>query len=234
MKTALVGRYYRGQMISAKPSKIIRERCRNGLKEIKVAIPKDDAPLFRYSRPDRLRIGDQPKVMDPFTKRNVFIGDGVMNDGVFAKRDISKGEVILYFSGLFWNETDQALFTRDIYHNQSLDECWNIQRNLISFQGPIKIHIPEPYWNISNYRSTLGHKVNHSFKTPPMANFGYAFHPRFGNIRCVYAEANITKNEEIFVHYGYPRRANVPDWYADLYFKETGKHLFGKKKKVIK
>ena len=102
-------------------------------------------------------------MMDPYERKSIFIGDGIKQDGAFAKRNISKGEVVVYVSGLLWNTTEQALFTMFRYKNQTWEEYWSIQRNIMSFDGPVYIHIPEPYWNISNYRATLGHKVNHSF-----------------------------------------------------------------------
>ena len=70
----------------------------------------------------------------------------------------------MYYSGLFWNITEQALYTRDLYKNQTMDEYWSIHRNLMNFQGKLVIHIPQEYWNISNYRATLGHKINHKRK----------------------------------------------------------------------
>ena len=108
METVLVGRFENGRMISSKASKIIAERCNEGIKEIRVAKPKDNEPSLKYSRPDHLRIGDHPRVMDPYTKKNFYIGDGKKEDGVFARRDIKKGELVLYYSGLFWNESMQS------------------------------------------------------------------------------------------------------------------------------
>ena len=232
MKTVLIGRFDKRRMIAAKPSKILAERCNKGIKEIKVAKPKEDAPILTYSRPNRLRIGDQPRVMDPFTKKNIYIGNGTKDDGVFAKRDMQKGDLVMYYSGLFWNETEQSLFTMDAYKNQTWDEYWAIFRNLISFDGPLKIHIPEPYWNISNFRATLGHKVNHSFKSDKTV-YGKAYHPRFGNVRSVYAKEYITKGEEIYIDYKYGIGRLVPEWVSDLYRKEMGKKWYGSKSKWL-
>ena len=218
MKTVLFGRFQNGEMISAKASKITAERCNKGIKEIRVATPKENEPSLKYSRPTRLRIGDQPRVMDPYTKKNFYIGNGKKDDGVFSKRDIKKGELVMYYSGLFWNKSVQALW----YHNQTLEEYWDVHRNLMSFDGPIKIHIPKPYWDISNYRATLGHKMNHSFRYQKAA-YGKAFHPRFGNIRSLYATADIKRGEEIFVNYGYRVGTTVPQWYSDLYIQEMGR-----------
>ena len=202
MKTVLVGRFENERMISAKASKIIAERCNDGIKEIQVAQPKDDEPSLKYSRPDHLRIGDHPRVMDPYTKKNFYIGDGIKEDGVFAKRDINNGELVLYYSGLFWNESMQTLYTGDKFNNQTSQERWDIFRNLMDFDESTYIHIPKPYWNISVFRATLGHKVNHSFKYHK-TSYGKAFNPRFGNIRSVYATTDIKRGEEILVNYEY-------------------------------
>ena len=88
-----------------------------------------------------------------------------------------------------------------------------------------EIYIPKEYWDISKYRSTLGHKFNHSFKFNK-SKYGYADHPRFGLIRTVVAIGNINKGEEIFTHYNYPDGNLVPKWYSDLYFQEIGEDWY--------
>ena len=85
----------------------------------------------------------------------------------------------------------------------------------------IVMNIPESHWNISRYRATLGHKMNHSFKFAK-AQMEHAHHPRFGNIRAYYATSNIGKGEEILVNYGYTKGGIVPQWYSLLYEKELG------------
>ena len=118
METVLVGNFRNGTMLAAKPSKIIAERCNHGMKEIRIASPKPHATTVRYSRPSRIRIGDQPLTMDPLERKNIYISDGEEGDGVFAKIDISQGDVIMYYSGIRWNKTELPLWTR----NQTLDE----------------------------------------------------------------------------------------------------------------
>ena len=226
MRTVLVGRFKKGKMLAARASTIVRERCHMGVKEIQVAIPRAETPIFKYSRPNRLRIGDQPRAIDPFSKKNIFVGAaGKKDEGLFAKKDIKNGDLIAYYSGLLWNETEQALYTKDLYQNQTLEEWWDIMRNLMNFDNTLKIHVPQQYWNASNYRSTLGHKVNHSFKHAN-AIFGKVFHPRFGKIKSVFAEEDIRRGEEILVHYGYLPGGTVPKWVSDLYFEETGKQWY--------
>ena len=101
-----------GIMIHGRPAKIVAERCNDGIKEIKISKVKANAPTFKYSRPTRVNIGDQPTVMDPYEKQVVYVkttkwGD----DGLFAKRDIKKGELVAYYSGNFFNGTEMQLFT---------------------------------------------------------------------------------------------------------------------------
>ena len=106
MISALIGRFENGIMKAAKQTKIIRERCHNGIKEVKVAEPKIGSPILKYNRPDRIRIANQPKVMDALDRRNIFVRPGPWGDGVFAKRNLVSGEIIAYYSGLLWSPQD--------------------------------------------------------------------------------------------------------------------------------
>ena len=111
MRTVLVGRFEDGLMIEARPGKIVAERCRDGIKEIKVSVTKSVAPTFKYKRTTRLNIVDQPTVMDPFEKNIIYIKESEWgDDGLFTKKDIEANEVVSYYSGIFWNETEMELF----------------------------------------------------------------------------------------------------------------------------
>ena len=117
-ETVLLGNFQNGVMIAAKPTKILAERCNNGIKELKFAKPKKNAPTFKYERPTDIKPGDQPNVADPFESKRVYIGKGIMNDGIFAKKDILSGELICYYSGTLHNPRVKPIF----HNNQSLDE----------------------------------------------------------------------------------------------------------------
>ena len=102
MKTVLVGKFRNGVMIRAKPSKIIAERCNNGMKEIIVSQPKSVSPILSFNRNTRLKIFD-PTIMDPFEKNMVYVNKTTdAGDGLFAKRDIEANEIIVYYSGTVW------------------------------------------------------------------------------------------------------------------------------------
>ena len=116
MITALIGRFENGIMKGAKQTRIIRERCHNGIKEIKVAKPKHGATILKHNPPSQNRIADYPKVMDALERRNIFISSGPCGDGMFAKRNFISGEILAYYSGQLWSPQD--LFPS----NQTLEE----------------------------------------------------------------------------------------------------------------
>ena len=89
------------------------------------------------------------------------------------------------------------------------------------------INVLKEHWNISNYRATLGHKVNHSF-TKNNAKFRSVNHPRHGPIVSVVSKRKIKKGEEILCSYGYDEDALVSSWYANVYKEELNKPWPGK------
>ena len=100
MRTVLVGTWIKNEMVAACESKIVAERCNNGLKEIKVRPVKPaECTTVKFQRPNLIRISDNPTAMDPYEKTTIYIQEGVKEDGVFAKRDIQEGELISYYSG---------------------------------------------------------------------------------------------------------------------------------------
>ena len=118
----------------------------------------------------------------------------------------------------------------------SLSNRYRVPKTMIGLghEEIINLNVLPEYGSLVKYRASLGHKVNHSFKNFN-AIFGKAFHPRFGDIKSIYAEADIKKGEEILVHYGYQPGGLVPKWVSDLYFEETGKEWHsneGKKSKL--
>ena len=89
------------------------------------------------------------------------------------------------------------------------------------------MNVPPEYWNIAQYRSTLGHKVNHSFQKKNI-EFGSAIHPRYGPIRTVFANKDIKKGEQLLVDYEYGPDTAIPRWFEQAYIEEFGKPWPGK------
>ena len=111
MKTVLVGKFENGVMLEGRPSKIYAERCNDGIKEIKVATPLPDSPVFKFERSTRISVGDKPTKMDMYEKKNVYIKKTKWGDeGLFAKRNIKKHELVAYYNGIFQNSSEFELF----------------------------------------------------------------------------------------------------------------------------
>ena len=69
---------------------------------------------------------------------------------------------------------------------------WETHTMNMKFNDTHIFHIPKSFWDVSQLRSTLGHKVNHSFKFYK-TTFDFCFHPRMGNIRCIIATSKHNK-----------------------------------------
>ena len=111
MKTVLIGQFENGLLMQGKPAKIVAERCNDGIKEIKVSAIIPDSPTFKYSRPNRIHIGDQPTKVDPYESRYVYIKETRWgDDGVFAKKEIEKDDIVAYYSGMRFNGSEMELF----------------------------------------------------------------------------------------------------------------------------
>ena len=100
METVLIGSFRNGTMVSSKESRIGKERCINGLKEIEIDIPDKHSPSFQYKERSRIEIGDQPTLRDPYERKKVYIDQGVKDDGIFARKDIEQDDLIAYYSGI--------------------------------------------------------------------------------------------------------------------------------------
>ena len=95
-----------------------------------------------------------------------------------------------------------------------------VHRNLIRHQSEkFYMNILQEHWDISNYRATLGHKINHSFMNVNV-KFQSVIHPRFGPIVAAISLTPIRKGEEILASYGYAPETNVPRWFAKAYEEE--------------
>ena len=78
------------------------------------------------------------------------------------------------------------------------------------------IDVPEKYRSVTEYKTTLGHKANHSFKNN--AEYAAVDHPVLGGIACLVAATDIDVGEEVFAHYRYGDIRHVDlQWYIDEY-----------------
>merc|ERR1739844_139476 len=72
---------------------------------------------------------------------------------------------------------------------------------------------PPGYRNVQEYRTTLGHKINHNF-IGTNTKWGFVRHPSHGPVVSLIASKRIEKREELFVNYNYALKT-APKWYID-------------------
>ena len=89
---------------------------------------------------------------------------------------------------------------------------WNLEKDVV-------LDIPLEYRELANFRTTLGHKVNHKFSQEANGYFEVVKHPLFGVIVAIIAKEVIEEDEEIFVDYNYTLNPESPDWYKEAHKK---------------
>ena len=112
LETALIGKFQNGVMKYASPAKVTSERCKNGLKEIKVSILKSTTPMYKYIKPTKHLITNKPTLQDPLEERNVFVSTSKVitaEYGLFAKKNFEVGQLLSYYSGVIWNTTEDEI-----------------------------------------------------------------------------------------------------------------------------
>merc|ERR1712126_147703 len=129
--------------------------------------------------------------------------------------DIDANQLIVYYSGTIWSPQEYIFELSP--PNQTGYFRYQATRNLMSHRSSyFLLNVLEEYWSLSKFRSTLGHKVNHSF-TKANAIFISVIHPRHGPIKAAISTRKIMKGQEILCNYGYDPNGYVPSWYAKLY-----------------
>jgi SET domain-containing protein len=85
-------------------------------------------------------------------------------EGLFARRDIGKNEVVSLYNGIKIKSCTYASahMARSDYR--------------IRLNGDVDMDIPKGYHHLSQYSATLAHKANHSFK--PNVEWKLYEHPR--------------------------------------------------------
>lgn len=155
----------------------------------------------------------RPLLRDPYEAwrvevRSSAIG-GRVGEGLFARRAITDGEVVCFYSGV------------RCAHEDVDNRSWIENDNTLSVDAETVIDIPDEWITTRTYCASLGHKANHSFT--PNARYEPCTHPRFGEIKCIRANQAIAPGEEVTVHYDYntinPSNGELvaPEWYQKLH-----------------
>jgi hypothetical protein len=92
LSTVIHGNFSNNYLMGGRSSRIIGFRCKNGIMEIKLSAKMSD-DIFKHNPVSTKYLTDQPILMDPFEKRNIFINDSkvptiLLADGIHAKKSI--------------------------------------------------------------------------------------------------------------------------------------------------
>lgn len=163
---------------------------------------REDPPRGR----EGLIISTDPLAPDPYESKFVEVKESSIpgaGQGLFAKRPIPLGQLVAYFNGV--RRTDESVAAVSDSCRSDYSISWKRE------ELQVILDIPEDMRHLEKYCCTLGHKVCHSFT--PNATYGYAFHPRFGDVRSVMALRAIEAGEEITCDYKYSLKKDPPFWY---------------------
>jgi len=225
LQTGLRGKFVDGEVAEARSVIITEERCNNGMKEVRTRLIEADQTLWSRDISNATHITKYAKTVDPHEKRSVYVGESQLaggGEGIFARRSFLPGQLVSYFNGI--RVTEDMMF----YENMTEGEEYEVGRYYFGLGGTapyswginhsINLDIPERFRNIVDYRTTLGHKVNHKFDPDSNTQFMAVKHALFGPICGLVATKVIDKGEEVFVDYNYDVDATAGDnwtWYRD-------------------
>ncbi|CAG9464201.1 unnamed protein product [Pedinophyceae sp. YPF-701] len=148
-----------------------------------------------------------PLTPDPYEAWTVRVGASRIagaGEGLFARRDVSAGELCALYSGMRCAQAEVDAREWDACENTlSLDAG---QEGLSDGED---MDVDAPVMDVPSgggrraprYCASLGHKANHSFLNN--ARYAPLFHPRHGAIKCVRAIKDIPAGQEITVRYDY-------------------------------
>lgn len=209
LKTALVGEFRNGELVSAVHSRVISVTEDSGLLFPK--FEKLSKTEFRQWPSSRLEITSPPHLRDPYEDQLVEVCTSKVpggGDGLFAKVDIPAGTLVAYYNGLRMKAGDAKLFEQSTGYSIYLE--WDTELRKTSDV----LDIAPQYQSTEHYTSTLAHKTNHSFK--PNCDWVHAQHPCYGKIPAVCTQENVKQGEEISIHYHYELDV-APQWYVDFW-----------------
>ena len=205
MITCLVGKFREGVMIEARESRV--ERVIKGeMLEVRCTTPDPTGPIYSYQPSDNLRLKVDFQQQDPYERDRVECRvSGLENagEGVFAVTDIAEDTVACFYHGLYL-----------LPGQASSDENSDYQIYLDWCAAPHSPALDIPAEAYTQYKASLGHKVNHSWQ--PNCIYTKFQHPVFGHTAlAIRTIRRVGKGEELTAHYRYDPEA-CPDWYYNL------------------
>jgi len=216
--TGLRGTFVDGVLTRAEVIKVVGERCKNGVKELKTQTSKRyENVSWERKEPENLHFKEYGKIMDPYERKSVYIGNSTLpgaNLGLFARRNFSRNDLVSYFGGIklpqseiiFPNMSLAERQTAGLYYyalGLNAPREWGYEKDLL-------LDVPVGFRSIVQYRTTLGHMANHSFM--PNTVFAQVNHPVLGGIVGLIALKDIKAGDEVLVNYRYGNKSKLR-WY---------------------
>jgi len=209
LRTALVGRFRNGELLSAFHSKVISVTEKSGV--LVLSFEKVSANEFRPWISSRDDISCPPHLRDPYEDQQVEVftsGISGSGEGLQARKKIPAGTLVAYYNGIRIKSGDKYLVEKNTGYAINLEWDMELRKNT-----DVLDILPE-YQSTANYTSTLAHKVNHSFKSN--CEWTHALHPCYGKVPAIFTLEDLEKGDELFIHYGYDMDA-APQWYVDFW-----------------
>ncbi|MES1908830.1 MAG: hypothetical protein MHM6MM_001692 [Cercozoa sp. M6MM] len=123
------------------------------------------------------RISSNPLLPDMYEQKRVYVAPSTIPGagfGLFAKRPLEANEIASFYNGV--RLTHQEVDERD----------WSLNGNTITLNNEIVIDVPAHLAQTSAYNASLGHFANHCTRRQNAA-YDLCFHPRFGDIKCMFS-----------------------------------------------
>ena len=112
--TGLHGKFVDGEVLEARAVDVVAERCRQGIKEIRMRLNTRDDTLWRLADSESL-LRSFARTMEPHERKSVYSGKSrvegdraVTGEGIFARRLFLPGDLVTYFSGV--RTTEEEMF----------------------------------------------------------------------------------------------------------------------------
>jgi len=186
MSTALVGSFANdGLLKEAKTCRLLGCTFVDGIATPKFSLPLSDE-TFALEEPSRTSIGLNPLQPEPWEGDRVRVDQSSLpqgGEGLFACQDIKREEVVSFYNGV-------RLRTSTLASANAPPSDYRCRLN-----ADIDLDIPDSCVRLDSYRATLAHKANHS--NAPNVEWIIVEHPRFGLIRGLLAQRDISAGEEI-------------------------------------
>ena len=139
---------------------------------------------YEYEEPSIRNIANNPLLREPWEAERSEVKESLLpqgGEGLFAKRDIERREVVALYNGIKVKSGTYAsehmprylggLTIRIKLVTLTVRSDYRIRLN-----GDIDMDIPKGYHQLGQYCATLAHKANHSFT--PNVEWGLFEHPR--------------------------------------------------------